>query len=303
MKKIFILLPFISALFGQVCCSLVGAVNSNASSVISAHYPSKLDFNQNVRWNVGLLNSINLDNSRNIKYPFANNGYLEVSGYLTDKIVWFINTSISFTSIEEKVSFEQSSTYVVGAKARSGFRKELNYNLGLAEGTLTLPLKPYYSNESFPFKTGVVPTYSINWIKRNFFNNSFNILFGIDKNIQEKSNVFIDNEISMVLWKDEQIFNFYISPYLSIQHQKLLAPLTPFEDSRDTRYLGFIYLGINLIPLNPQIDFFQINLNIPIYSWVSKIGFPDGTAPNTSLSISVFSNGLFKKDTKPNIFN
>ncbi len=303
MKKIFILIPFISALFGQVCCSLVGAVNSNAGSVILAHYPSKLDFNQNMRWNVGLSNLINLDDSRNIRYPFGNNGYFEVSGYLTDKVVWFINTSVSFTSIKESVSFQQSSTYVLGAKVQSGFRKELTYNLGLAEGALTLPVKPHYSNESFPFKTGIVPTYSITWIKRNLFNNSFNILFGIDKNIQEKSNVFIDNEISTIFWLDEQILNFYVSPYLSIQHQKLIAPPTPFEDNRDTRYLGFIYLGINLIPSNSQIDFFQISLNIPIYSWVSKIGFPDGTVPSTSISIFVFSNGLFKKDTKLNIFN
>lgn len=288
---------------GQVCCSLVGTVNTGSSNVISAHFPANLAIDKKIRWNTGLLNSKNFNNGELIKYPYSHSGYIEISDYINNYSVWFINTSLSATSLNEKVSFDNTSTYVIGGKGQFGIRNKLNYGIGLIENSFTFPVKPYYTNQDFVFKTGVVPSYSFNWMKTRILDSVSNVQVGIRKNFKEKRDVFIDNYISLTFWREDQFFDFLISPYISLQHQKLIAPLTPFEDNRDSRLMSFIFIGMNLITLNQKFDFIQINLNVPIYSWVAEIGFPDGTIPSTSLSISFFSNGIFKKKERASIFN
>jgi hypothetical protein len=285
----------------------VGTINSGKGTVISAHYPSNLDFDKKMKWNIGISNAININSENNIWYPFANNGYIEFSGYLRTDIIWFTNLSSSLTSIKEKISFQQSSTFVGGMTGQLGVRKALRHDRGFIEGTLIFPGRPYYSNGSFPFKTGIVPSYSLSWIKNRFMTSQINTYLSIMKNIKKKHDVFLDNDIQLTAYSEHQLFNLYISPYLTAQYQKLIAPISLYDNNRDARILGFIFGGFSIMPLQPKYDFLQINFNVPIYSWVSKIGFPDGTVPHPSITISLFSNGVFKKkrvkdDSIPNIF-
>lgn len=297
------LILIISLLHGQVCCSLVGIVSNGSGNVVSAHFPNEFVINKNMMWNAGVINSVNFNNDELIKYPFGSNGYFEISDYLFNNTIGFINASYSVTSIWEHVSFEKTSTYIIGTKGQLGIRSKLNYGMGLIESSLIVPVVPYYTNQEFAFKTGVVPSYTFKWILQELFDSNSNFQIGLNKNFKEKRDVFVDNNINLTLWREEQVFNLYVSPYLSLQHQKLISPLAPFDDNRDSRLMRFVHLGINLIPLNPKYDFIQLNLNIPIYSWVSEIGFPDGTIPSTSLSVTIFSKDSFKKEKRSSLFD
>ena len=181
MKRIIICsILAITSIDGQVCCSLVGTVNTGTSTVVSAHYPSDMEFEKEMKWNVGLIGTMNFNNSELIKYPFANNGYFEISDYFTKTSIWFIHASFSAILLNETVSFDKASTYIIGGKGQIGIRNKLTYRMGFLEYSLNFPVKPYYTNNDFPFKTDVIPSYSINWIKTKLLDSNFNLQIWID---------------------------------------------------------------------------------------------------------------------------
>ena len=305
-----ILLLFSNLAVGQVCCSLVGAANGNRqSNVLNAHYPTSLDFNKNMRWNMGFNTNIPYNGDLNIQYKFSGSAYSEISGYIFDNTIGHINSNLNFSNISESLSFEQTQTSLLRTDFTLGLRHKINEKLGYLNTSISLPLQPKYFNKDFLFRTGVVSTVSINWLNTvqyniSDFHSNLNFGLGINKNIKEKSDVFLDDRLSIFLSSVFNIGKLQVLPNIDVNYQKLLAPLSPYDVSRQERWLGTFSIGVNIIPMPEKWNWMQIDVNIPIYGWASEIGFPDGTQPVPSFSLSVHKNGLLgvKQKSEINIF-
>lgn len=295
---------------GQVCCSLVGATNSgNGSSVRNAHFPSPLDFERKFHWNFGLNTNVPYNGDLNIKYKFSGSTYGEVSAYVLKNTVGFLNVMFTLTNLSESISFEQSQTNILNTNFSAGIRHWISDKIGFLNTGISFPVNSIYSNDDFLFQTGVVPSFSLYWLNTfeyhiNNYHSNFNIVLGASKNIQEKSNVYLDDNYSINLSSSLELWNLLIAPNVDVSYQKLLAPLSPYDINRQDRWLSTISIGFNIIPTNQNWNWLQVNTRFPIYGWASKIGFPDGTQPIPSISILASKNGIFgsKQKNQINIF-
>lgn len=295
---------------GQVCCSLVGATNSGSGSLVrNAHFPSPLDFQHKFHWNFGLNTNVPYNGDLNIKYTFSGSTYGEVSAYVSKNTVGFLNVMFTLTNLSETISFEESKTNIQNTNFSVGIRHRISDKRGFLNSSISFPANPIYSNDNFLFQTGVVPSFSLYWLNAYKYNignyrSNINIAFSASKNIKEKSNVYLDDNYSVNLSSSLELWNLLITPNLDVNYQKLLAPLSPYDISRQDRWLGIISIGFNIIPTNQNWNWLQVNTSFPIYGWASKVGFPDGTQPIPSISILVNKNGIFgsKQKNHVNIF-
>lgn len=284
----------ISLGFAQVCCSLVGSVNSNASvSNWETQWPSLLDFNRKANWIIGSTLGKPYNGDLNIQYGFNGTVFTEYSNYIFSNTVGYITGSFNTSNISEKISFEQTETNINQLNLHLGFRHFISYKIGYINGTMQIPLTTKFTNDNFLFKTNAVPSISAAWIKTFListptFNQQLSLQLSASKNLKEDPQVYIDDNFNLNLSTSFNLLSkFSFSPNINTNYYKLLAPLSPFESERQDRWLAVLAVGFDISSAGNKINWLHFSGSIPILFWASEIGFPDGTQPIPSFSISI----------------
>jgi len=291
---------------GQVCCSLVGAIDQGgglSSSHWGTHWPSAYDDFKSTRWVMGLSTSARKDDHLSIRYGPAMSTYFQASKYITKKIIGYGQVDFNSAILREDLSFDPQKTRVDVSGFRFGTRFLITKKLGFGAVELNNTNQPKLSNSDFTFQLASVPALSISWINRlsmpwqsknPFFLSAVTYTMQITKNLEENPNVFIDTRgsfnISSLIQTNDQ---FNLSPFIQIESQKLLAPLSPWETNRQTRWLNQVNAGLDLTPKFQNWRWLHGRLIIPISWWASRTGFPDGTEPVVQFSIVGTWEGVF----------
>jgi len=283
---------------GQVCCSLVGAIDQGgglSSSHWGTHWPSEFDDFSKTRWIVGIQSLARKDNHLDIRYGPAFSTYFQASKYITKTIIGYGQVDFNSAILQEKLSFDPQKTRVDVTGYRFGTRFLLPNRLGFGAVELNNTNQPKLSNDNFTFQLASVPAVSISWINRfsmpwqainPFFLSAISITAIITENLKEDPNVFIDKRGSISfssLIQTNDRFNF--APFIQIESQKLLAPLSPWETNRQTRWLNEVKAGLDVTPTHHQWNWLHGRLAIPIFWWASRAEFPDGTEPVIQFSL------------------
>jgi len=229
----------------------------------------------------------------NIKYGFSRTIYSEFSNYIFSSTVGYITGSFNTSNISEKISFDQTKTNINQVNLDIGFRHYLNNKIGYITGSLHMPILTEFSNDNFLFRTKAVSSISTTWIKTflvstSVINQRFSSQLSASKNLKQDPQVYIDDNYNFNLSTSfELLSQLSFSSNVNTNYYKLLAPLSPFDSERQERRLGIISVGFDITPISDKIGWLHINGNIPFYNWASEIGFPDGTQPAPSFSITI----------------
>jgi hypothetical protein len=283
----------ISLGFAQVCCSLVGSVNSRTGvNYWETQWPSLLDFNKKANWIVGSKLGKPYNGDLNINYGFNSTIFTEFSNYIFPNTVSYLTGSFHVSNISEQISFEQTETNINQLNLDMGFRHLITHKIGYINGMLHIPLVTNFSNDDFLFKTNAVLSVSADWVKTflistSYINQQLSLQLSASKNLKEDPLVYIDDNYNLNLLTTFNVLSqFSISPNININYYKLLAPLSPYELERQARWLGVTAIGFELTPIN-KLNWLHFSGSIPILFWASEIGFPDGTQPTASFSITI----------------
>jgi len=299
----FVLLNLLTA---QVCCSLVGAIDHGggaSSTQWEAQWPSHFDDHSSYKWLIGFNSTHTVDNDLNIRYGTALSSHIQVSHYIGQKSLGYFQMEASWLQLEESLSFSQSESDVQQLGLRFGIRHLLTKNMGFVFGEFSLPNAPTFSNNDFAFTTGAVPTFTTGWMNRfqtPFFerNNTFfpDVATSISysKNLRNQENVFMDDAVAAHLSSSIYLAQAVsLSPFTTLLSQKLIAPLSPWDTERQTRWLSVINFGVDLTPSHHKWNWLHLRFTWPIYRWSSNGNFPDGTEPVPRVGLSVNTGGLF----------
>ena len=298
-------LILLKSLSGQVCCSLVGAVDhggGTSSTQWNTHWPSHFDDRNAFKWIFGFNTTHTADDELNIRYGTTISTHLQASHYIGQKSIGYVQVEGSWLQLEESLSFAQSSSDVNQLGLRFGFRHLLPGKWGFFFGEFSLPKAPKFSNSDFAFTTGAVPIGTVGWTNRlqtPWFLDYPSILpdvsisFSYAKNQKNKDDVFMDDAVNAHLASSIYVAeSFSISPFSTYQSQKLLAPLSPWDTERQTRWLSVINIGIDITPSHHKWNWLHLRFAWPIYRWASNGNFPDGTEPVPRISLTINTGGL-----------
>jgi hypothetical protein len=294
LKNILGICIIISLGYSQVCCSLVGSVGSSSTlSYWEIQWPSPLDFNRKANWIIGTKLGKPYNGDINIKYGINAAVYSEFSDYIFSNTVVYFNSSYNVSNISEHISFSQTETNINQLNFDIGLRQYLSHKAGYIFGSLHLPILTEFSNEDFLFRTNAVSSVSVAWVKpilisTPVINQRLSLQLSATKNLKEDPQVYIDDNYNFNISTPFEILSqFSLSPNLNTNYYKLLAPLSPYDSARQQRWLGVTSVGFDITPINTKINWLHFNGNIPFFSWASEIGFPDGTQPTPSFSITL----------------
>lgn len=297
----FVLLNLLTA---QVCCSLVGAVDQGGGSSSTGwetHWPSHFDDHSSIKWLMGFNTVYTSDNDLNIRYGTAVSTHVQVSHYIGQKSIGYFQVEGSWLQLEESLSFAKSSSDVRQLGLRFGVRHLLTGHLGFVFGEYSVPNTPTFSNSDFAFPTGAVPSWTAGWTNRfqtpwfidhPSFLPSGSIFISYSKNQKKQDDVFMDDalnaHISSSIYLAQTIS---LSPFTTLLSQKLIAPLSPWETERQTRWLSVINFGVDLTPTHHKWNWLHLRFTWPIYRWSSNGNFPDGTEPVPRFALSINTGG------------
>ncbi len=300
-------LVFFTPVKGQVCCSLVGAVDhggGTSANQWNIQWPSRFDDHSSFKWLIGFNTIHTSDNVLNIRYRGVTSLHIQISHYMGENTLGYVQVEGSRLRLEESLSYQNSRSAVHQLGYRLGIRYLLPHNTGYTFGELSLPDKPQYSNKDFPFKTGTVPSIAVGWI--NHFSTPWadrfpsvfpdiTYSFTYGHNLEIRDNIYLDQpfygHISSTLFITKL---FSVSPFTTIETQKLLAPLSPWESERQSRWLSVIRFGIDVTPIRSSWNRLHFRLSFPLLYRSSSGGFPDGTEPVPRLSLSFNTAGYIR---------
>jgi hypothetical protein len=293
-RNILAILILISLGYSQICCSLVGSVsNGSSASNWDTQWPSPLDFNRKANWVVGGKLGKPYNGDLNIKYGFNITIYSEFSNYIFPGTVGYITGSFNISKISEKISFDQTETNINQFNLDIGFRHYVNNKIGYITGSLHIPILTEFSNDDFLFRANAVSSVSTTWINTFLvstlvINQRLSFQLAASKNLKEDPQVYIDDNYNLNLSTPFELFSqLSFSPNVNINYYKLLAPISPYDSERQERWLVITAVGFDITPINDKINWLHIGGSIPFYNWASEIGFPDGTQPAPSFSITI----------------
>lgn len=304
-KLIFVSLILVKSLSGQVCCSLVGAVDhggGTSSTQWNTHWPSHFDDRNAIKWIFGFNSTYTADDGLNIRYGTALSTHLQTSRYLGQKSIGYVQIEGSWLQLKESLSFAQSKSDVNQIGLRFGLRHLLPGKWGFFFGEFSLPKSPSFSNSDFAFTTGAVPIATVGWTNRFVLPwgldhpsimPDVSISFSYAKNLKEKDDVYMDDAVNAHLASSIYFTqSFSLSPFTTYQSQKLLAPLSPWDTERQTRWLSVINLGFDITPSHHKWNWLHLRFAWPVYRWASNGNFPDGTEPVPRISLTINTGGL-----------
>ncbi len=295
---------------GQVCCSLVGAIEHGggaSSTHWGTHWPSRFDNRNQSKWVVGFNSTHTEDKGLNIRYGTAYSTHIQLSRYLTPNTVGYVQGETSLIRLEESLSFEQESSRVQQWGLRTGVRYLLPGKWGLMFGEYSNPAPPNFSNPDFVFTTGAVSSAMLGWINRfqtpwsvnhPSVLSDYSLSFSYGKNLKKQDDVYLDDAINAHISTSIYTSKFKLSPFATLQSQKLLAPLSPWDENRQTRWLGVINFGFDFTLSHHKLNWVHLRVNFPVYRWTSHSDFPDGTEPVPRISISFSRGGILRKFTQ-----
>ncbi|MBC8346210.1 MAG: hypothetical protein ISR82_05290 [Candidatus Marinimicrobia bacterium] len=291
---------------GQVCCSLVGAIDQGgglSSSHWGTHWPSAYDDFKSTRWVVGLNSLARKDNHLNIRYGPSVSTFFQGSKYVTKKIIGYGQVDLSTAILKEDLSFDPQQTRIDVSGIRLGARFALSKKVGFGAIEWNHTNQPKLSNRSFTFPLASVPSLSASWINRvsmpwqsknPFFLSSVTYSVQFTRNLKTDPDVFIDSHGSINFSSSIQTNDqFTFAPFLRFETQKLLAPLSPWEENRATRWLNQVNVGLDLTPKSHQWAWLHGRITLPLMWWASRDGFPDGTEPVIQFSFVGNWQGVF----------
>ncbi|MBT3217064.1 MAG: hypothetical protein HOD97_08505 [Candidatus Marinimicrobia bacterium] len=294
----------IQSLNGQVCCSLVGAIDhggGTSSTQWDTQWPSLFDNRQVFKWVTGLNATHTDDDGLKVRYGTALNIYVQLSHYIGQKNVGYIQAEGSWILLEESLSFAKTSSRVQQLGLRLGIRHLLPGKWGYVFGEITLPKMPDFSNQDFAFASGAVPIALGGWTNRFqtpwfyvyptlFPDVSVSVSFS--KNQKKQIDVFTDDALSAHGSTSILLSQFLLlSPFSTFLYQKLLAPLSPWETERQSRWLSALNAGLDITPNHHKWNWLHLRFSWPVYRWSSSRNFPDGTEPVPRISISINRSG------------
>lgn len=304
-KLIFVSLILVKSLSGQVCCSLVGAVDhggGTSSTQWNTHWPSHFDDRNAIKWVFGFNSTYTADDGLNIRYGTALSTHLQTSRYLGQKSIGYVQIEGSWLQLKESLSFAQSKSDVNQIGLRFGLRHLLPGKWGFFFGEFSLPKSPSFSNSDFAFTTGAVPIATVGWTNRFVLPWALDhpsimpdvsISFSYAKNLKDKDDVYMDDAVNAHLASSIYFAqSFSLSPFTTYQSQKLLAPLSPWDTERQTRWLSVINLGFDITPSHHKWNWLHLRFAWPVYRWASNGNFPDGTEPVPRISLTINTGGL-----------
>ncbi|MBT3299352.1 MAG: hypothetical protein HN657_01030 [Candidatus Marinimicrobia bacterium] len=307
-KLCFIILMLIHPLFGQVCCSLVGTVDRGGGGAASlnwgTHWPSNFDNKKSFKWASGINTSHTADEALNIRYGASLSVHGLLSHYIGQRTIGYLKIESTWLQIEEFLSFSNSSSQINQLGFRTGFRHLLPEKWGFIFGELRLPKSPTFANPKFPFTTGAVPVFMIGYtnqiqmpwaIKSPLFLPELSWSVSLAKNQKMQADVYLDDELNAHI--SSFVYSIYplaIIPFISIQAQKLLAPLSPWESERQTRRLNVMTFGLDFTPTHHNWKWIHLRFDLPIYQWTSNGNFPDGAEPVPRVSLSITKSGTIR---------
>jgi hypothetical protein len=314
-RDVFLLgLVILGSVNGQVCCSLVGAIDQGggaSSTNWNTHWPSSFYHDREWKWSAGVNTSGTGNGEHRIRYGIAASGFIQIARNLNKNIAWYSHLEFNRIKISETLSFKGSETGITQFGFRTGIRLLLPRDFGYLSGEIYLPGNPVYSNDDFSFRTGAVPAYSFAWNKTITYP-GFQLIpelipeiyagMSYKNNFSQKDDVFIDDtfqfHLSTVI---SPIFKFDIVPYINTNIQKLLAPISPWESERQSRWLGIVAVGTDITPTSERWNWLHLRLSLPVYGWYSEVGFPDGTQPSPTISLVISKSGNIGKNSRNKI--
>lgn len=302
---VLLLLLLMSFGHGQVCCSPVGSGRAGGGAVMNrwlVQWPNILMESGEWHWL--------LDTQVMHRNPAGNIGYgpqlviaAEVSQSLNRRTVFFMNMQAGGGELEEKVSYGNESTLAYGWGVNGGFRLALGKRgRSFAQGMLRVPSPTQYTNRDFPFIAETVPsievhllqTFQLPWFTSfpDFLNDlSTSIVY--QKNLKEGSGVIRDHQSIFHLSSAINTWHpLYSAPFLQISIDRLGSPPSIWNESDHSRVLATAYLGIDLAWSAPYYENIKIRFNLPVWSFSSSNGFPDGTQPGSSIMLSINTAGV-----------
>jgi len=239
-----------------------------------------------------------------IRYGPALNAYFQLSRYVSSRTILYFHGAVDYLQLAESLSFQQASSNVVQASFQAGSRIKLKDTRGYLSLAVILPAQPRYSTADFTFKTGATPSGRLLWTNRFLMPWShlkglatvpeLTLTASFQKNFTEQHDVYLDDDLQIHTSAAITAFNEVTPiPFFDLTMSKLLAPPSPFESKRQTRWLGTLYGGVDF-SVN-RWDWMHLRLSLPLLRWASKADFPDGTEPRTSLSIAIVKTGTFTR--------
>ncbi|MEE8335993.1 MAG: hypothetical protein V3S48_06110 [Candidatus Neomarinimicrobiota bacterium] len=278
---------------------------SVSSAQWGTHWPSLFEDRRPTRWSAGFDMAHSDDRHLNIQYSGAIGFFGQISHYAGMFSVIYLQLETGRLELAEFISFNQTSSIITQTGLRTGLRRLLNRRRGFIHAEFYYPSKPKFSNNNFEFKTGSVPAVSLGWLNTfqtlGFLKNHLNIQsyalsISYKKNIRVKNNVFLDDKLNIFFSTTfKRLKAIKLSPFTDISVKKLIAPLSPWDVNRQTRWLGSLSLGLELNSSNHKWNFLLLRMKMPILLWASKVGFPDGTEPVAGLSLSLNLENLFRQ--------
>ena len=300
----FVTFIMIKSLNAQVCCSLVGAVDhggGSSSTQWETHWPSHFDNHTSMKWLMGLNTIYTSDNNLNIRYGTAISTHVQVSHYIGQKSIGYFQVEGSWLQLEESLSFAKSSSNIRQLGLRFGVRHLLTGKLGFVFGEYSVPNAPTFSNSDFAFPTGAVPIITAGWTNRFqtpwFINHpsflpDISIFVSYSKNQKKQDDVFMDDALNAHISSSIYLAQaLSLSPFTTLLSQKLIAPLSPWDTQRQTRWLSVINIGVDFTPTHHKWNWLHLRFTWPVYRWTSNGNFPDGTEPVPRIALSINTGG------------
>ncbi|MBC8376339.1 MAG: hypothetical protein H8E26_09850 [FCB group bacterium] len=291
---------------GQVCCSPVGSGQAGGGASMNnwvAHWPNTLMGDDNWHW-MSDAQITHRGPAGNINYGPAVNILFEVSHSIGRRNVFFANGYGGVGSLEEKVTYLESSTISYSGGFSMGLRIALgDRGRSFGQLLLNLPSKIEYLNQDFPFDSEegiswsvlLLYTHPVPWAKFNpDFLNALSFSFLYEKNTMKRDNILSDHRSLVHLSSAIHSWHpLFLAPFVQLRAEQLIAPPSIWSGTRETRILGSVEVGIDVAISKPYWEYIKVRVAWPFAAWSSSNGFPDGSQPASYLMLAVNTSGIF----------
>jgi len=271
-----------------------------------AHWPNKLMGDNNWHW-MSDVQVTHRGPAGNIKNGPAMNIFIEISHSLGPRKVLFVSGYGGVGSLEERVTYLKSSTISYSGGFATGLRIELgNRGRSFAQFMLNLPSQVEYFNQDFPFDSEegiswsalLLYTNPMPWVKYNpDFLSALSLSWLYQKNTMKRDNILSDHRSLLhVSSAIHTWYPFFLAPFAQLKAEQLIAPPSIWTGTRETRVLGSIVAGIDMVVSKPYWENVKIRVAWPLIAWSSSNGFPDGSQPAPYIMLAMNTSGIFSGD-------
>ena len=284
--------------YGQVCCSLVGSIEAGggiSSTAWNTHWPSGIQTTHSKQWVIGVQNIYQNNTDQTINYGPGISGYGQFSSAINSRLVGYLQTMISHLPIQERVSYNQSSSIIDDINFSMGLRTLVWKRKDQLQIEFNLPALRRYSNSEFPFKSKTSPALSILWSRiihlpiaslTSQFPARYTLSIFAFKKFNQVNND-INDGINIQLSAFLRTVKFLnLTSFLSLKSNRFYIASNYSDQRSEYREFYTIGGGIDLTPTLQGWNKLHVRLNIPVFQVSPKNGLPEGMEPRSILLIS-----------------